>query len=483
MNQNEPTWKELYDTPSDRDLKIDLHDYQRYCRWFIKKNPFCGLFLTMGLGKTLVTLSAIYDMNPRGHVLIVAPKNIIRSTWQDEIDKWHIPLRTKSFIMNEKGNDLSKKKRMELYQEMLTAPPTIYYINRDLFTDLVKNMPVEQGIPRWYFPYVIIDESQSFKNHKAERFKAAKRIRPACMSIIELTGTPSPKGLMDLWAQMYLLDMGERLGKTITAYRRDFFFESKFANGFAVDWSPLPGAEDSIYSRISDIVISMKNPNIKLPPVTFSSIPIYMDPPEVKRYRQFMKDKVLTLLDGGQVIAKNAAILQNKLSQMASGTLYVDDELHYELIHDKKLDMLESILEQEPDPILIAYWFNCDRDRILSRFPETIAFDGKPDTVHRWNRGEIRAMLIHPASAGFGLNLQEGGHTLIWYTLPWSLEAYLQTNARIARQGQKCPVTIYQLLTHGTVDSKILNALQAKDMTEQTLMDAVAVTLEELPEE
>lgn len=474
---------ELRITPSDTDLNLPLHTYQKIIRQFIEDTPYCGLFLDMGLGKTLITLSALYDLNPTGHVLVIAPKTIARSTWQDEIDKWQIPLRTKSFICNEKGKKLSKEKRMKLYEEMQTAPPTIYFINRDLICDLVKNMPVVNGKSVWYFPIVVLDESQSFKNHKAERFKAMKRVRPAISRMIELTGTPTPKGLMDLWSQIFLLDLGQRLGANITAYRNYFFFESKYANGFPVDWSPKPGMEEEIHARISDITISVKNPNLQLPPVTFNDINVYMDEPEVKRYRQFMKDKVIPLLDGGQVVAKNAAILQNKLSQMASGTLYTDEELHYEVIHEKKLDIVEHIVEQAGSPVLVAYWFNCDRDQICRRLPDAVPFDGSPDMLHRWNAREYPVMLIHPMSAGFGLNLQDGGHTLVWYTLPWSLEAYLQTNARVARQGQKEPVIIHRLLTHGTVDNKILKALEMKDMTEHTLLEAVAMSINEQPEE
>ena len=463
--------------PSDTDLSVPLHDYQRYIREFIKRTPYCGLFMSMGTGKTATTLTALYDLNPTGHVLIVAPKNVARSTWQDEIQKWNIPLRTCSFVCNEKGKDLSRKKRLELYEQMPTMSPTVFFINRELLCDLIKNMPVVNKRPIWYFPIVVLDESQGFKSHKSERFLALKRVRPAISRLIELTGTPTPKGLMDLWSQIYLLDMGQRLGNTITSYRNTFFFESKYANGFPVDWSPLPGMDTEIYRRISDITISVENPNLKLPPVTFSDIPIYMDPPEVKRYKDFLKDKVLTLLDGEEVIAANAAVLQSKLSQMASGTLYKDDAHNYEVIHDKKLDIMEPIIEQTGSPVLVAYWFNCDKDRILTRFPQAKLFDGSAGMLHAWNRKEIPVMLIHPASAGFGLNLQEGGHTLIWYTLPWSLENYLQTNARVARQGQTHPVIIYRLMTHNTVDHKILAALDAKDMTEKALLDAVSYSL------
>lgn len=464
---------------SDVELGLTLHPYQKFMRQFIIDHPFCGLFLECGSGKTLVTLSALFDINPTGHVLVIAPKNIARSTWTDEIAKWHFPLRTCSFICNEKGKDISRQKRLDLYEAMPNQPPTVYFINRELFKDLVDNMPVIHGAPTWYFPNVVIDESQSFKSHKSERFKAMKKVRPCLDRAIELTGTPTPKGLMDLWSQMYILDMGQRLGNTITAYRNRFFYESKFANGFPVDWTPQPGMEDLIHQLVSDITVSIENPNLLLPPVRFNDIIIKMDPPEVKRYKQFMKDKVIDTLDGGEVTAANAAVLQAKLLQMASGTLYTDDEHHYEEIHDKKLAMLSRIVEQAGSPVLVAYWFNCDRERIMERIPESVWFDGSPKMLHDWNAKKYPVMLIQPASAGFGLNFQDGGHILVWYTLPQSLEHYIQTNKRLDRQGQKKPVVIHRLITEGTEDRRTLQRLVNKDMSQKALLDAVAATINE----
>jgi SNF2 family DNA or RNA helicase len=437
------------------------------------------LFLECGAGKTLVTLSAFYDLNPHGHVLVIAPKNIARSTWTDEIKKWKFPLRTCSFVCNEKGKDLKKAERMKLYEDVPNQPPTVYFINRELFKNLVDNMPVINGVPTWYFPNIVIDESQSFKSHKSERFKAMKRIRPCVNRVVELTGTPTPKGLMDLWSQIYILDMGQRLGPNITSYRNTFFFESKHANGFPVDWSPLPGMEDRIHQLVSDITVSIENPNIQLPPVQYNDITIKMDPPELNRYKQFMKDKVLTTLQGKEITASNAAVLQAKLAQMASGTLYIDEEHHYEEIHDKKLLMLSHIVEQAGSPVLIAYWFNCDKERILKQIPGSVCFDGSTQMLHDWNDKKIPVMLIHPASAGFGLNFQEGGHILVWYTLPWSLENYVQTCKRIDRQGQTQPVIIHRLLTEGTVDRHILHTLNTKDVSERALLNAVAATIQD----
>lgn len=467
-------------TPSDTDLNLPLHDYQKMVRQMTESTPYIGLFMDVGTGKTLITLSALYDMNPTGHVLIVAPKNIARSTWQDEINKWNIPLRTCSLVSNDNGKDLTKKQRMERYEAIPTSPPTVYFINRELLIDLIKNAPVKNKKKIWYFPIVILDESQSFKSHKSERFKALKNVRPAISRLIELTGTPTPKSLMDLWAQVYLLDQGQRLGTSITAFRNKFFYETKFANGFAVDWAPKPGAEDEIYRLVSDIVVSVKNPNIKLPDVTINDITIYMDPPEQKRYKDFMKNQVLPLIDGGTIIAANAAVLQAKLTQMASGTIYTNEQHDYEIIHDKKLDMLDYIIANTGSPVLIAYWFSCDKERILNHIQNAALFDGTTDMLHAWNRGEIPVMLMHPASSGFGLNMQDGGHTLVWYTLPWSLEAYIQTNGRLARQGQKHPVIIHRLITDKTMDARIIHALELKDMSEQALLDAVSLSLNEI---
>ncbi len=470
----------VYQNPSDIDLNIPFHPYQRAIRDMIIRNPYMGLFLACGLGKTSITLAAMYDINPQGHVLIIAPKNIARSTWQDEIEKWGFPFRTQSLVATKTGGKLLRAKRLDIYASLPDMPPTVFFINRELTADLVETLPKILHNKIWPFPMVVLDESQSFKSHSSNRFKALKTVRPQISRLVELTGTPTPKGLMDLWAQVYLLDMGARLGPNITAYRNAFFYESKYANGFPVEWSPRQGMEQEIYRRISDITVSVKNPGLKLPAVTFDDIKVHMEPAEVKRYRRFAKEQVLALMDGNTVTAANAAVLQAKLSQMASGTIYTDEEHHIEEIHDKKLEMLEYIVQNAGSPVMVAYWFNCDKDRILARIPDSVWFDGSPDMLHTWNAGGYPVMLIHPASSGFGLNFQDGGHTLVWYTLPWSLEAYIQTNARIHRQGQKNPVVIHRLLTSGTVDLKIAAALERKDLTEKALIEAVERAIDDL---
>lgn len=483
--------------PSDTDLKIPFHDYQKMGRELIINSPYCGLFLDCGLGKTLITLAALYDLNPSGHILIVAPKTIARSTWQKEIDKWRIPIRTRSLIVNEHGKDLTRKKRLERYAEVATDPPTMYFINRELLSDLIDHMPKNsQDRSVWYFPIVVLDEAQSFKSHTSVRFKKLAWVRPAIRRLVELTGTPTPRSLMDLWAELFLLDQGQRLGPNISTYRRTFFSEGIHINNFPVTWNLLPGAEDEIYRRIRDIVFSIKNPALILPPVTYNELTVVMDDAEKQLYQTLLKEKVLELVkdDEGQaeqasendseediatIIAKNAGVLQIFLSQMASGTLYTNKDHDVAVIHNKKLDMLEHVIETTGSPVLVAYWFACDKDRILTRIPQAKAFDGSAAMQDEWNAGQIPVMLIHPASAGFGINIQDGGHTLVWYTVPWSLENFIQTNARLARQGQKYPVMIHMLLTEHTIDSKVVTSLKKKDLSEETLLNAVSLALQE----
>lgn len=461
---------------------IKLHDYQKFAHDFILTHPFCGLFLDMGMGKTLTTLSAIYDLNPNCHVLVIAPKNIARSTWLDEIEKWHLPLRTKSFVVNEKDKQLTKAKRLELYKEALTAPPTMYFINRELVTDLVKNTQ------QWCYPIVVIDEMQSFKTYDSARFKALKQVRPYIQRLIGLTGTPAPNGLMDLWSQIYLLDEGQRLGASITAYRQAFFDVDLFINYRPVKWTPKPGAEDKIYERISDIVISMKNTALTLPPITTNNVYVHMSESEQKLYKKMKKDYVLKPFElgindpsNGAVIAANAAVLSAKLHQMASGALYIDDEHNYKVIHRRKLEHVTYLLRSTHTPVIIAYHFKTDKTMLETYLAahgfDVTTFDGSQAMIRDWNTGRIPVMLLQPASAGHGLNLQDGGHTLIWYSIPWSLEEYQQTNARLYRQGQQHPVVIHHILTKGTIDEQILKAIENKDISQRRLIEAVNASI------
>lgn len=489
---------------------IPLHSYQNYAKDFALSHPYCGLFLTMGLGKTAIILETLWELNPACHVLIVAPKNIARCTWQNEIEKWNMPLRTQSLVVNENGKDLSKKKRDEILDSIPTnLYGTVYFINRELIPALVKRFP-ENSFP---FKIVIIDESQSFKSYSSARFKALKTVRPYIERLILLTGSPTPKSLEDLWSQIYLLDMGQRLGKNITAYRNTYFDPGLMINGHPVDYKPKRmlldpqgrvyvdengyaiNAETAIYSKISDIVISMKNKYIQLPPITYNNVWAYMSTDEMKRYKEFMKTNVLDLANGDQIEAANAAVLSAKLSQMASGAIYcnpgVDENGNplpnknhdYEIVHEHKLELCEYIINNTDSPVIIAYHFKSDMDMLMDYLPKhdihPVIFDGTPQMEKDWNAKKIPVMLIQPASCGFGLNFQHGGHTLIWYTIPWSLEEYEQTNARIYRQGQTEPVIIHHLMTKGTIDKRILAAVNRKSLSQQDLLDAIEATIEE----
>lgn len=448
-----------------------MHDYQKYAMNFIITHPYCGLFLEMGMGKTYTTLMALCNLNLKSHVLVIAPKNIARSTWIDEIEKWQIPFRTKSLIVKPNGKNFTKKERLAIYQQVLNDPPTVYFINRELIPDLVSNLPV------WPFPNVVIDESQSFKTYNSKRFKALKSIRPFVKRMILLTGTPTPNGLMDLWSQIYLLDQGYRLGNFITRFREQYFYPTLYVQGHPVGWELKSGAESEIYRRISDIVISMKNTKLQLPELTMNDVYVHMDESEMKLYQRMKKDQVLTFDKVGDVTAVNAAVLAAKLSQMASGALYTDEKRNFKIIHKKKLEQVAYILRNLDSPAIIAYHFQSDLIMLENYLKDVgidaYRFDGSPEMIHAWNEGKIPVMLLQPASAGHGLNLQQGGHTLIWYTMPWSLEEYLQCNARLYRQGQSEHTVIHHILCKGTIDERIHNILQKKDASQSALIEAV----------
>lgn len=469
---------------------VVLHDYQQVAKDFIVTHPKSALFLDVGFGKTLITLTALQELASKnmisGHVLIIAPKAVARSTWIDEMKKWNICANTVSLLVNEKDKSLTKKKRYELYDAIATTPPSFYFINRDLIYDLV-NYHVVNKKP-WPFQTVVIDELHSFKSYASRRFKAMKAVSPYITRLIGLTGTPQPNGLEDLWAPIYLMDNGERLGKTITEYRTTYFNPGLVVKNVTVKWNPKPGSEALIYSKIKDLVMSVKNPSLKLPSVSHNEIRCHMSPDEMETYKSFMKEKILTDVVAGNedavVKASNAGVLSLKLSQMASGTAYIDGHdpkaQDYIVIHQRKLEHLEYVINNTNSPIIVAYHFKSEKDQIEKYLSaagiDVQAFDGSPDMVHRWNAGEIQVMLIQPASAGCGINLQDGGHTLVWYTLPTSLEEYIQTCGRINRQGQKYPVVFHYLLVPGTIDARLLSNLQKKDMSERALIDAVSAT-------
>ena len=468
-----------------------LKPHQQVVWDFIVRNPKCGIFLTAGGGKTLTVLTALAHVRPAGHILVVAPINIARSTWVDEVEKWGFPLRVRSLIVNERDKKLTRQKRLERYQQIMNDPPTMYFINVDLIDDLIKQMPREKVGRKerilWPFSTVIVDESQTLKGYDSVRFKALAQVAPATLRFIELTGTPTPNGLMDLWSQMYLLDEGLALGKNITAYRERFFDEVPIRGTDRVGYELKPGAAEIIHELVKHKVMSAENTTIPMPDVSIDDVNITLDADTLEAYKDFTKQQVLELADPDPnnpgtltITADNAAILYGKQLQFASGTMYVDDEKNFAVIHEEKLQMAEYLIRNNGgSPVLVAYKFKSDQAQLLRYLNDAghdaQAFDGSRAMIAKWNAGQVPVMLIQPASAGHGLNLQDGGHTLIWYTLPDSLEHYMQTNARLARMGQQHPVQIWRLITKHTRDARMPDLLQRKYQVQQGLLDAVRI--------
>lgn len=442
------------------------HDYQAYAIDYIETHPVAAVLLDMGLGKTVISLTAIadllFDSFVAHRVLVIAPLRVARDTWPAEIGKWaHLQHLTYTVAV---GN--AKERRAALMQ---SADITI--INRENLAWLIE----ESGFP-FDYDTVVIDELSSFKNHQSKRFKVLMRVRPTVKRVIGLTGTPSSNGLMDLWAEFRLLDLGERLGRFITQYRYEYFTPDKRNGDIVYSYKPLPYAEEAIYRKISDITISMKSTDhLKMPELVSTQYEVRLSEDEAERYADLKQELILQLPDG-EVTAANAAALTQKLAQLANGAIYADtgDVIEF---HERKLDALEDIIESaNGKPVLVAYWFRHDLQRIRNRF--TVRELKSSKDIVDWNKGEIPVAVIHPASAGHGLNLQAGGSTLVWFGLTWSLELYQQTNARLWRQGQSArTVVIQHIVTKGTIDERILKALQAKDKTQAALIEAVKADL------
>ena len=409
----------------------------------------------------------MFDYFDVHRILVVAPLRVARNTWSDEIEKWdHLHHLTFAIAVG------SEKERLEA----LKKQADITMINRENLQWLIE----KSGQP-FEYDMVVIDELSSFKNHQAKRFKALMKVRPKVKRIVGLTGTPSSNGLMDLFAEFKILDMGMRLGRFIGQYRNTYFKPDKVNGPIVYSYKPLPGAEDAIYEKISDITISMKAADhLKMPELVNTKYMVHLSEKEKKKYEDMKAELVLELPEG-EITAANAASLSGKLSQMANGAVYADDESILP-IHDRKLDALEDIIElANGKPLLIAYWFKHDLMRIEQRLTEKKIPFQKLDSdasMKKWNKGELPVALIHPASAGHGLNLQSGGSTLVWFGITWSLELYQQTVARLYRQGQSSrTVTVIHILTQGTVDEKIMKALAEKDSTQSALIDAVKAEL------
>lgn len=478
---------------------LKLENHQKVAINFILKMKKVGLFLDMGLGKTLITLIALLNAKHRKdltkHVLIVAPKNIALSTWESEIEKWNFPFKIKSLIVNEKGKPLSAQKRLEKYSQIKNEEPSIYIINRELVSNLVNYLENNKLINKRLFEAIVVDESQSFKGYKSSRFLSLKKITPFSKYVILLSGTPAPNSYEDLFSQIYLLDNGKRLGKNISTYRNEFLtcISPKFFKYEANNRQ-----KEVIINRISDITMSMKNDAIRhlLPELTHNIVNIKLSDEERTKYDEFKKNEIVSMIDKEtgkvfeDIISKNSAILSAKLLQMASGFIYTNfDEQGNEVnqpieinFHNKKIEALETILENVEGNVLIAYWFKAEREKIAKMLSETTynycVFDGNPEDIKKWNEGKYKVMLIQPMSAGHGLNLQHGGNHLVWYSLPFSLEAYAQTNARLYRQGQKNHVVIHYLIVENTMDERVVKILNGKEASMEKLMEGLKMECE-----
>ncbi len=447
-------------------MKYKPHKYQEFAKEHIINHLEAALFLDMGLGKTVITLTAIheliYERFEVSRVLVIAPLRVGRDTWPAEIKKWdHLKDLTFSVAIG------SREQRLEA----LRANADIYIINRDNVQWLVE----ESGVD-FDFDMVIIDELSSFKSWRANRFRSLLKVRPRVKRIVGLTGTPSSNGLMDLFAEFRILDMGRRLGRYISRYRDKYFLPDRRSAQVVFTYKLRPGAEEQIYSAISDITISMTATDyLDMPACIHKQVKVKLSDRERELYDEFRKQMVVSL-GGEEIDAMNAAALTNKLLQMANGAVY-DAEHNVHTIHDRKLEALEDLIEgANGKPVLVGYWFKHDLARISKRF--TVRELKSSQDIADWNAGNIPVAVIHPASAGHGLNLQYGGCTLIWYGLTWSLELYQQTNARLWRQGQKESVVIHHILTEDTMDELVIAALHRKDQTQSALIEAVKAVLE-----
>lgn len=450
-------------------MKYNPHNYQKYAIDFILEHPIAAILLDMGMGKTSIVLTAImeliYDRFEVNKVLIIGPLRVARTTWPEEIKKWeHLKGLRYSVVV---GTAAERK-------AALKDDADVYIINRENVPWLIE----QSGMP-FDYDMVVIDELSSFKSWQSKRFRSLMKVRPQVKRIVGLTGTPSSNGLMDLFAEFKVLDMGKRLGRFIGQYREWYFKPDRMNGSIVYTYKLLPGAEEAIYEKISDITISMKGTDyLDMPELISTEYKVYLDEEEKAKY-QALKEELVLQLPGGEVTAANAASLSGKLSQLANGAIY-DDDGSVNIFHQKKLDGLEDLIESaNGKPMLVAYWFKHDLSRITERLSQLGVHYEKLDSgasIQRWNKGQIDVGLIHPQSAGHGLNLQSGGNIMIWFGITWSLELYQQTVARLWRQGQtEKTVSVIHIVTDGTVDERILKALEAKDLTQSALIDAVKV--------
>lgn len=451
-------------------MKFIPHDYQTRAIQRIINQDRVGLFLDMGLGKTVITLTAVQELVQDrfevSRVLVIAPKRVAEDTWTREHEKWdHLQsLRVARILGNAKQRC-----------DALAETADVYVIGRDNVRWLVDLCERRKC---WPFDMVVIDELSSFKNPQAKRFRSLRKVMPAVKRVVGLTGTPSPNGLMDLWAEVYLLDGGKRLGRTLGRYRERWFRPAAM-NGYVVyRWEPLRGAKREIESRLSDICISMSAADyLKLPARMDNIIHVKLTPEAMAAYKKLEREQLLEVSEDDAVVAANAAAVMNKLLQMANGRVYTDrkDVLQ---VHDQKAEALAEIVETTGEPVLVFYSYKHDLGAIREKLPEARELQGLED-IAAWNAGKIQVLLAHPASVGYGLNLQDGGHVIVWYGLTWSLELYQQANARLHRQGQQKPVIVHHLIAEGTADEQVMRALQKKDTSQEALLAALKERREE----
>lgn len=456
-------------------MKFEPYPYQQYCIDRIISDNSIGLFLDMGLGKTVITLTAIYALRyyywACGKALVIAPKKVAEQTWSKEAEKWdHL----KGLKVQVCLGTLSQR------INALNTPADVYVINRENTQWLVQYFG-----HKWPFDMVILDESSSFKNHQAKRFKAMKAIRPRINRLVELTGTPSPHGLTDLWAQVFLLDGGQRLGRTISVYREMYFVPDKRNRNIIYSYAPRDGVETEIYAQISDICVSMKSEDyLQLPDLIYEDIPVMLDKDARKAYDTMERDMLLEVENDEIITAATAATLTGKLLQLCNGAVYSEDGAVQE-IHGCKIEaLLETIEQLNGQHVIVYYYFRHDVARILAALPKSLhvrVYQGAKDQDD-WNAGLIDVLLAQPASCGYGLNLQQGGHHIIWFGLTWALEEYQQANKRLHRQGQPYPVIVHRLIVQGAQDEDVIKSLESKDGSQEELLAALKAKIAKIRE-
>lgn len=443
---------------------FNSHPYQQRAKEFVMDNHYAALFLDMGLGKSVIALTAaseLIDSLEVERVLVISPKSVAWNTWSEEARKWdHLNHLRLSIVMG------TVKQR----ERALEAEADIYIINRDNVVWLCNRYRDQP----WPFDFVIIDESSSFKNASSKRFKALRRVRPQMRRVLLLTGTPAPNGYIDLWSQIWLLDMGQRLEKTLSSYRAKYFKPGRRSGAVIFDWILRIGAKEMISEKLSDICVSMKAEDyITVPDIVDAGMTLTFDDDTFKRYKDFEKEQLLQI-DEDTIEALTAAALTNKLLQFTSGAVY-DNEHKWHFVDETKIEALADIIENANEPVLVYYNYIHEKERIMDALKQyrPVAFRGEPGILQKWNEQKIRVMIAHPRSVAYGLNMQQGGRIIVWHSLTWDLEIYEQANKRLHRQGQTKPVLLYHLIVRGTMDERVMRALKGKGDTQVSLLQQI----------